>query len=126
MKRKILFIGLGICAFFLVVALAPGARADENQIGHENGLLQPFVEGQWYTGIVSVYTQTLGPLFHVLVFLLGPTLVGIKLQRFAPVAMTILISGIVFAMFFEGTVQFIFAVAAILGLAGVLYSVVHK
>lgn len=123
-----LFVILGICAVFLVSAVfAPNASADENQqIGHENGLLRPLVEGEWYTAITSVYTITLGPLFHVIVFLLGPTLMGIKYQRFAPIAMTILISGVVFAMFFEASLQFLFASAAILGLAGILYSVVHK
>jgi len=127
MKRRILFVTAGICAFFAVsMMLAPSVAADENDIGHENGLLQPLVSGDWYTAIVTVYTQTLGPIFHVMVFLLGPALIGIKSQRFAPVAMTLLISGVVFAMFFDATLQFMFAIAAILGLGGVLYSVVHK
>lgn len=124
MKLKIMF-ATAACLFLLVV-LAQGVAADDNQIGHENGLLRPLVEGQWYTAIVSVYTLTLGPLFHVIVFLLGPTLMGIKYQRFAPIAMTVLISGVVFAMFFDAPLQFLFAVTAILGLAGILYSVVHK
>lgn len=98
----------------------------DNQIGHENGLLQPLVSGDWYGAIVAVFTQVLGPIFYVIIFSLGPTLLGIKYQRFAPIAMGILISGIVFAMFFDATLQFLFAVAAIFGLAGVLYSVVHK
>ena len=127
MKQRILFAMLGICAFFFIFAMfAPNAIADENQVGHENGLLGPLVEGEWYTAITSVYTQVLGMFFHVLIFLLGPTLIGIKSQRFAPVSMAILISGIVFAMLFETPMQFFFAVAAILGLAGVFYSVVHK
>lgn len=100
--------------------------AVDNDIGHENGLLAPLIQGDWYTAIISVYTQTLGPFFHVIVFLLGPTLIGIKYQRFAPVAMVILISGVVFAMFFDATLQFVFAVGAVLGLGGVFYSVVHK
>jgi len=127
MKQRILFAMLSICAFFFMFAVfASNAVASENEVGHENGLLRPLVEGEWYTAITSVYTITLGPLFHVLVFLLGPTLIGIKSQRFAPVSMVILISGIAFAMFFETDIQFFFATSAILGLAGVLYSVVHK
>lgn len=98
----------------------------QENIGHENGLLQPLVTGDWYTAIATVYTQTLGPIFHVLLFLLGPTLVGIKYQRFAPVAMGILVSGVVFATFFAADLQFLFAVAAIFGIAGILYSMVHK
>lgn len=95
-------------------------------IDNEDSLVDELMRGEWFTAITSAYTQTLGPVFHVLVFLLGPTLIGIKYQRFAPVAMIILISGIVFAMFFEAPVHFIFAAAAIFGFAGVLYSVVHK
>jgi len=95
-------------------------------VDNENSLLDELLRGDWYVAITSVYTQTLGPVFHVLVFLLAPTLVGIKYQRFAPVAMIVLISGIVFASFFETPVQFIFAAAAIFGFAGILYSVVHK
>ena len=92
----------------------------------EDSALPGLMEGGWFDAIVSVYTQILGPIFHILVFLLGPTLVGIKSQRFAPVAMIILVSGIAFSMFFEAPVMFIFAAAAIFGFAGVLYSVVHK
>ncbi len=95
-------------------------------VDNENSLVDELMRGEFFDAIISVYTQTLGPVFHVLVFLLAPVLVGIKYQRFAPVAMIILISGIVFAMFFQTPVQFIFAAAAIFGFAGVLYSVVHK
>ena len=95
-------------------------------VDNENSLLDDLMRGEWFPAITNVYTQVLGPIFYVLIFLLGPTLIGIKYQRFAPVAMTILISGIVFAMFFETPLQFIFATAAIFGLAGILYSVVHK
>jgi len=93
---------------------------------NENSLMDDLMRGDWYVAITSVYTQTLGAFFHIIVFLLGPTLIGIRDQRFAPVSMVILISGIVFAMFFETDVQFFFSVGAILGLAGVLYSTVHK
>ena len=95
-------------------------------VDNENSLLDELMRGEWYTAIITVYTQTLGPVFHIIVFLLLPTLVGIKYQRFAPVAMIILVSGIVFAAFFETPIQFIFATAAIFGFAGILYSVVHK
>jgi hypothetical protein len=95
-------------------------------VDNERSLMDELMRGEWYTAVVSVYTQTLGPLFHVLVFLLGPTLIGIKYQRFAPVAMAVLVSGVVFAMFFDAPLQFLFAVVAIFGLAGVLYSVVSK
>jgi len=92
----------------------------------ENSPLDHLVNGDFFNTIIGVYTQVLGPAFHILVFLLGPTLVGIKYQRFAPVAMIMLISGIVFGMFFQTPIQFIFAAATILGFAGILYSVVHK
>lgn len=95
-------------------------------VDNEDSLVDELMRGEWYAAITGVYTQPMGYFFHVLVFLLGPTLIGIKYQRFAPVSMVILISGIVFAMFFEAPVQFFFAAAAILGLAGVFYSVVHK
>lgn len=95
-------------------------------VDNENSLVDEIMRGEWYTAITEVYTQTLGPVFHIIVFLLAPTLIGIKYQRFAPVAMIVLVSGVVFAMFFETPVQFLFAVAAIFGMAGVLYSVVHK
>ena len=95
-------------------------------VDNENSLLDDLMRGEIFNAIVSVYTQTLGPVFHIIVFLMGPTLIGIKYQRFAPVAMIVLISGIVFAMFFDTPVQFIFAAAAIFGVAGILYSVVHK
>lgn len=95
-------------------------------VDNDDSFVDELMRGEWFAAVTGVYTQTLGPLFHVLVFLLGPTLIGIKYQRFAPVSMVILISGIVFAMFFGSTVQFFFAAGAILGLAGVLYSVVHK
>jgi len=124
---RTLFVIMGICAVFLLsVVFAPNASAEENQIGHENGLLNPLVQGEWYTAITSVYTITLGPLFHVIVFLLGPTLTGIKYQRFAPIAMGVLISGVVFAMFFSADLQFLFFIAAMLGIGGIFYSVVHK
>jgi len=126
MNAKLIFL-VGVCAF-LALCAAPGVVAAENEnwVGHENGLLQPLVGGDWYGAVVAVYTQTLGPAFHVIVFLLGPVLVGIKYQRFAPVGMAILIAGVVFAMFFPSELQFLFAVAAILGLAAVLYGVMHK
>ena len=95
-------------------------------VDNENSLLDDLMRGEIFNAIVSVYTQTLGPVFHIIVFLMGPALIGIKYQRFAPVAMIVLISGIVFAMFFDTPVQFIFAAAAIFGVAGILYSVVHK
>lgn len=93
---------------------------------NEDSLLDDLMRGEWFGAITGVYAQTLGGFFFIIVFLLGPTLIGIKYQRFAPVSMVILISGIVFAMFFEAPLQFFFATAAILGLAGVFYSVVHK
>jgi len=93
---------------------------------NENSWLDELLRGDFYDAIVGPYVQTLGPVFHVIIFVLGPTLVGIKYQRLAPAAMIILVSGVVFAKFFETPIQFLFAVAAIFGLAGVLYSVVHK
>jgi hypothetical protein len=91
----------------------------------ENSPMSKLIHGDWSV-IFTTYTQTLGPAYHVLVFLLGPTLVGIKYQRFAPVAMIMLVTSIPFGVFFQTPIQFIFAAAAILGFAGVLYSVVHK
>lgn len=95
-------------------------------VDNEDSLLDDLMRGEWFGAITGVYAQTVGGIFYIIVFLLGPTLIGIKYQRLAPVAMVILTTGIVFAMFFEAPLQFFFAVASILGLAGVFYSVVHK
>lgn len=95
-------------------------------VDNEDSFLDDLLRGEFFGAITGVYTLTLGSVFYVLLFLLGPTLIGIKYQRFAPVAMIMLISGIVFAMFFPTPIQFIFAAGAIFGFAGVLYSVVHK
>jgi hypothetical protein len=95
-------------------------------VDNENSLLDELMRGEWYDAIIEVYTQTLGPAFHVIIFLVGPILLGIKYQSLAPVSMAILATGIVFALFFEATFQLVFAIAAVLGLAAMLYQVVHK
>jgi len=116
---------IGILAFIAGLT-ASAAAASDNNIGHENGLLNPLVSGGWFNAIVQVYTQTLGPIFHAMIFLVGPLLIGIKYQSMIPLSMALLVSGIVFAALFPADMQFIFSVAAILGLAGILYGVVHK
>ena len=118
---------LVLATFCLCLAMtASTAAAAENSIWHENDPMNQLMSGNWFSAIVFVYTQTLGPVFHALVFLLGPVLIGVKYQSMVPVSMAILVSGIVFASFFPADMQFLFSIAAILGLAGILYGVVHK
>lgn len=90
--------------------------------------LDELLAGDWYGAITGVYASTLGmPIFHAIVFLLAPVLIGIKYQRMTPVAMAILIGGTVFSVFFtDPTLQFVFAIFGVLGFGGILYSVVHK
>lgn len=121
MKRSLL---IGLCLVFIIIVVISPKMAIA--VDNEDSLIDDLMRGEFYNAIITPYTQTLGPFFHIMVFLLGPTLVGIKFQRFAPVGMVILITGIVFATFFESPVQFFFATAAILGMAGIFYSVVHK
>lgn len=102
------------------------ARMMAFAVENENSLMDELIRGEWYTAVTEVYVRTMGPAFHVVIFILGPALIGIKYQRFAPVAMIVLGTGVVFSTFFEAQIQFIFAGAAIFGLAGVLYGVVHK
>jgi len=118
-----------LVACLLGVLLGLGASlcaADGDNVGHENGLLRPMLTGDWYDAIVAVYAQVLGPVFHALVFLLGPVLIAVKYQSLAPLGIVMLISGVVFAMFFPADLQFLFAIGAILGLAVMLYMIVHK
>jgi hypothetical protein len=95
---------------------------------NSESLLDELLAGDWYGAITQVYAQTLGmALFHSIVFLLGPVLIGIKYQQFAPVSMAVLAGGTVFSFFFtDTTLQATFAILGVLGFGGILYSVVHK
>lgn len=90
--------------------------------------LDELLAGDWYGAISGVYADVVGmAMFHAIVFILGPVLIGIKYQQFAPVSMAVLVGGTICSVFFtDPAIQAIFAILGVLGFAGILYSVVHK
>lgn len=95
---------------------------------NEDSFLDELLAGDWYGAITGVYVQTIPiAIFHSIVFLLGPVLIGIKYKQFAPVSMAVLAGGTVFSIFFtDTTLQATFAIMGVLGFGGIFFGVVHK